>query len=51
MKKSRWYEYKDGMLYVYDAPIPSAATSVSVVDPSDICYYRKVFSLKKVWYE
>lgn len=49
MKESRWYEYKDGMMYVYNSPIPSAATSVSVVGLEDRSYYRNMFSLKKIW--
>lgn len=49
MKESRWYEYKDGMMYVYNSPIPSTATSVSIVGLEDLYYYRNKFSLKKIW--
>lgn len=49
MKEARWYEYKDGMMYVYNSPIPSAATSVSIVGLEDLYYYRNKFSLKKIW--
>ena len=49
MKKQRWFERKDGMLYIYDEPYQNKAKSVSIVQESDLSYYRSNFILKRVW--
>lgn len=49
MKESRWYEIKNGVAYIYDAPIQSNAKSVSMVDPEDLALYRRIFCLRRVW--
>ena len=49
MKKQRWFERKDGMLYIYDEPYPNKAKLVAIVQESDLSYYRSIFNLRKVW--
>jgi len=49
MKEQRWYEVKDDVLFVYDAPYAEKATACSAVTKDQIGYYRKTFDLKKVW--
>lgn len=49
MKDQRWYERKDGMVYIYDQPYSSRSQSVSIVQDSDLLFYRNNFNLMKVW--
>ena len=49
IKASRYYEIIDGMARVYDAPFSSMAQSVSIVPVSDLAYYRRNFTLSKIW--
>lgn len=49
MKNQRWYEIVDGVAYVYDEPYSETSSSVSIVKPIDLAYYRKAFNLQKVW--
>lgn len=49
MKSQRWFERKDGMLYIYDHSYPNRAKTVSIVQETDLSYYRSNFNLKKVW--
>ena len=49
IKASRYYEIIDGMAHVYDAPFSSKAQSVSIVPAPDLAYYRRNFTLSKIW--
>lgn len=49
MKDQRWYERKDGMVYIYDQPCSSRSQSVSIVQDSDLRFYRNNFNLTRVW--
>lgn len=49
MKKQRWYEIVENVLYIYDQPYREKAMSVSCVTPADLPYYRNNFKLQKVW--
>lgn len=49
MKQQRWYERRDGLVYIYDQPYPDQALSVSIVLDSDLVFYRNNFNLTKVW--
>lgn len=51
MKPQRWYEVEDEAVYIYDAPYPAKAGSVSIVKPSDMPYYRSRFHLERCWME
>lgn len=44
-KEQRWYEFIDGVYYVYATPIARYSISVSIV--KDIDYYRRTFKLQK----
>lgn len=48
-KVQRWYEVEGGTLCVYNQPLKSAATAVSLVPLSDFGFYRHAFELRKVW--
>ena len=49
MKAQRWYLTEGQTLYVYDAPFPHRAVSVSIVPLSDLTYYRRTFHLRRAW--
>ena len=49
MKQQRWYERKDGLIYIYDQPYSYKAQSVSIVQEHDMQFYRNNFNLTKVW--
>jgi len=49
MKTARWYQIVDGMAYIYDAPYSSQSQSVSIVNSTDLAYYRRTFDLRQLW--
>lgn len=49
MKACRWYEVVEGVAHVYDAPYRDKSCSVSIVPVSDLAYYRRNFTLSKIW--
>jgi hypothetical protein len=51
MKLARWYKIESDVLYVFDSPIEEQASGVSICYNviSDLKYYRKTFTLRKLW--
>ena len=49
MKESRFYEVVGDAVYIYDNGYKDKSKSVSVVNKSDLNYYRNNFNLRKVW--
>ena len=47
MKNQRWYEIVEGMAHIYDAPTAKGSVSLSIVQISDLAYYRRTFRLRK----
>lgn len=47
-KPQRWYEIKDGLLYVYGSP-NGKSEFCSICQISDLKFYRANFTLRKVW--
>ena len=49
MKEQRFYEIEGEKAYIYNAPFKAQATSVSIVNKSELTYYRRTFKLNKIW--
>lgn len=47
-KECRWFEVREQTLFVYDHPDPKKATMMSFTQLSDLPYYRRTFTLRKV---
>lgn len=49
MKEQRFYEIEGETAYIYNAPFKAQATSVSIVNKSELTYYHRTFKLNKIW--
>jgi len=47
-KECRWFQVREQTLFVYDHPDPKKATMMSFTQLSDLPYYRRTFTLRKV---
>lgn len=49
-RAARWFErLADGRVAVYNEPTAAQASSVSLVGPDDLAFYRSNFELRQVW--
>lgn len=48
-KQARWYKVIDNKAYIYDTPYPKNSLLVSIIDITELSYYRSNFDLQKVW--
>ena len=49
MKEQRFYEIDGETAYIYNSGFKASSTSVSIINVSELKYYRKQFKLSKVW--